>query len=151
MPKYLLVIFLLLLSFISCQGNVDDSESKIKEDFTKAMNAYQDIWETKDKEKAKSLAEQAFTNEEIIEQVLASYYTNLEKDQGVKITQRKYTISISEFNNEKASLQVKANLKGYPISLNSGEKKVESIQDFSFGPHNFIMEKEQGVWKISQF
>jgi len=152
MIRITILFIILTLASTSCTGNnKSDLSNNIKNDFRKSMNAYQEIWKTKDMAKVEKLANIAFTNEELIKQVIESYKANLENDQGINITEKKYDVTVLEIDNEKAVLKVKANLKGYPISLSSGEKKIIKKQDFSFGPHNFEMKKEQGTWKISKF
>ncbi|MFZ5943519.1 MAG: hypothetical protein ACOYVD_05385 [Bacillota bacterium] len=124
---------------------------EVKEGFVSAMDAYQDIWKSKNLTSAKSLADKAFSNEEIKQQVIAGYKANREIDQGLDITDRKYNVSVIKYDDNEASLKVRAYLKGYPISLTSGQKLLEKKQDFSFGPHEFVIKKEQGIWKISSF
>jgi len=147
----LVLLILLMLVTTSCAGNNSALQGEIEKDFTNAMNAYQEIWKTKDISQASILAKNAFTNDEIINQVLESYKARIEIDQGINITDKKYNITLLNYDQNKATLKVEAYLKGYPISIMSGYKKITKKQDFSFGPHSFEMRKEQGKWKISKF
>ncbi|KJS22560.1 MAG: hypothetical protein VR72_05905 [Clostridiaceae bacterium BRH_c20a] len=143
------IIFVLLIA--GCSGEQREVKKEIEREFGTAMDAYHDIWQAKDLAQAEILAKRAFNNNEIITEVLQAYKASLEIDQGINLTEKKYNISIIKHELKTVDLKVQATLKGFPISLTSGHKKTEKLQDFSFGPHNFKMTKEQGTWKISSF
>ncbi|KJS87563.1 MAG: hypothetical protein JM58_03820 [Peptococcaceae bacterium BICA1-8] len=142
---------ILMLIIAGCNSEEKELKKEIEREFSTAMDAYHDIWQAKDMAQAEILAKKAFNNKEIINEVLQAYKASLEIDQGINLTEEKYNISVINHESKTADLKVKATLKGFPISLTSGHKKTEKLQDFSFGPHNFKMTKEQGDWKISSF
>ncbi|MDK2822943.1 MAG: hypothetical protein PWQ67_2415 [Clostridia bacterium] len=151
MKRLLLILLFIILLTFGCNGNKTALKKEIEKDFNIAMNAYQEIWQSKDINTARKLANKAFTDKKMVEQVLEGYKANLEIDQGIKITEKSYDIKIISYDRNDATLRVRANLKGYPISISSGYNKINQKQNFSFGPHDFKMKKEQGIWKISSF